>query len=206
MDSPKQKTGEQEPTASDAPVPVGFLVALVVLFYLAILYLDGHAGGFHPKVYEPFASWDLVKASQPKENLDPRFERGRITYATYCSACHQKNGEGMPMTYPPLAGSDWVNAEGPNRVIRLVLNGLTGPIVVSGVEWNTTAQMVAWKDLIGDDEELASLITYIRGETEWGNHASPVSAEQVEMIRAELSSRSSNNPWTQAELFATPEF
>ncbi len=202
-DSSKQDSRELEPTASKAPVPVGFLVAFVVLVYLGTLYLDSNAGGFNAKVYEPFASYDVVKAVQPKGNLDPRFEKGRAAYALYCSPCHQNNGAGSPGQFPPLAGSDWVNAEGPNRIIRLILNGLAGPIVVSGEDWNPPAQMPPWGPVITDDEELACLVTYIRGESEWGNSASPVSAEQVEAVRAESGSRTA--PWTQEELFATPE-
>ena len=192
-----------EPTASNAPVPVGFIVAFVVLFYLSTLYLDGNAGGFDAKVYEPFASLDVVKAVQPKGNLDPRFEKGRAAYAVYCSACHQANGVGSPGQFPPLAGSDWVNAEGPNRIIRLVMNGLTGPIVVNGENWAPPAQMPPWGPVITDDEEFACLMTFIRGESEWGNSASPVTAEQVEAVRAEVGSRVA--PWTQEELFQTPE-
>tara|TARA_A100001037_G_scaffold305360_1_gene345115 strand:- start:126 stop:734 length:609 start_codon:yes stop_codon:yes gene_type:complete len=192
-----------EPTASNAPVPVGFIVAFVVLFYLSTLYLDGNAGGFDAKVYEPFTSLDVVKAVQPKGNMDPRFEKGKAAYAIYCSACHQSNGAGSPGQFPPLAGSDWVNAEGPNRIIRLVMNGLAGPIVVNGENWAPPAQMPPWGPVITDDEEFACLMTYIRGESEWGNSASPVTAEQVEAVRAEVSSRVA--PWTQEELFQTPE-
>ena len=201
-DSSKQDSGEFEPTASRAPVPVGFFVAFVVLFYLGTLYLDGNAGGFDPKVYEPFASLDTVKAIQPKANLDPRFEKGRIAYRTYCSPCHQNNGAGSPGQFPPLAGSDWVTTDGPNRIVRVVLNGLTGPIVVSGKDWNPPAQMPPWGDLI-PDEELACLLTYIRGESEWGNSASPVTAEQVAAVRAEVAGRPS--PWTEAEINQTSE-
>ena len=202
-DSSKQDSAEFEPTASRAPVPVGFFVAFVVLFYLSTLYLDSNAGGFDAKVYEPFASLDMVKAIQPKGNVDPRFEKGRNGYRMYCSPCHQNNGAGSPGQFPPLAGSDWVNTEGPNRLTRLVLHGLTGPIVVSGQNWNPPAQMPPWGDVITDDEELACVLTYIRGESEWGNSASPVTAEQVEAVRAESAGRSA--PWTQPELFETPE-
>lgn len=202
-DSSTQDLPEVEPKAARAPVPVGFLVAFVVLVYLATIYLDGNAGGFNPKVYEPFASYDVVKAVQPKGNADPRFEKGRVAYTMYCSPCHQNNGAGSPGQFPPVAGSDWVLADGPNRLIRVIMSGLAGPIVVSGKDWNPPAQMPPWGPLITDDEELACLLTYIRGNGDWGNNASPVTAEQVELIRAESASRAT--PWTQAELFETAE-
>ncbi len=202
-DSSKQDLPEYEPTASGAPVPVFFFVVLVVLVFLSTMYLDGNAGGFDARVYEPFASYDVVKSIQPKGNADPRFEKGKAAYAIYCSPCHQNNGAGSPGQFPPLAGSDWVNTDGPNRIIRLVMNGLAGPIVVNGENWNPPAQMPPWKDVITDDEEFASLMTYIRAEKEWGNAAGPVTAEQVEAVRAEVAGRP--NPWSQADLFETPE-
>lgn len=193
---------EFEPHASQAPVPIPFCVAFFVLIYLATLYLDSNAGGFHARVYEPFASHDVLAAAQPQKNVDPRFEKGRKAYAKYCAPCHQNNGAGSPGQYPPLAGSDWVNDESPNRVLRVILNGLTGPITVSGVQWNTSVQMMPWRDTIEDDEELASLATYIRGQSEWGNEADPVTDEQVKAIRAETAGRTL--PWTQPELFQMP--
>ena len=42
--------------------------------------------------------------------------------------CHQPTGLGLPNMFPPLAGSDWVTAPGPERLIRIVLHGFQGPI------------------------------------------------------------------------------
>ena len=202
-DSSNQDLNEMEPKASQAPVPVLFFVIFVVLVYLSTMYLHNNAGGFNAKVYEPYGSYDVVKAVQPKGNADPRFEKGRVAYVTYCAPCHQNSGKGAPGQFPPLAGSDWVNTEGPNRIIRLIMNGLGGPITVSGVAWNPPAQMPPWKDVITDDEDMACLITYIRGESEWGNSGGPVTAEQVKAVRDEVSSRPI--PWTESELFETSE-
>jgi len=47
-----------------------------------------------------------------------------------CALCHQTTGLGKEGQFPPLAGSDWLLASGPNRIGRIVLNGLTGPIRV----------------------------------------------------------------------------
>ncbi|HET9799417.1 MAG TPA: c-type cytochrome, partial [Gemmatimonadaceae bacterium] len=51
---------------------------------------------------------------------------GKQVYSTTCAACHQATGEGIEGTYPPLAGSDWVNGDDA-KVVRIVLNGVSGP-------------------------------------------------------------------------------
>ncbi len=199
-------TGSHSPEPGpepDRPLPILFWVGFFLLGFVALLFLDLQAGGFHPRVYPPFASYREVGALQPLSSLDPRFERGRQAYSTYCSVCHQADGRGTPGQFPPLAGSDWVDTESPARLIRVILNGLAGPITVSGEEWNIPTQMLAWKDVITDDEELAALATYVRGQSEWGNSAPPVTAEQVQAIRAEVAGRAA--PWTQEELLSLPE-
>lgn len=57
--------------------------------------------------------------------------------------------------------SDWVLEEGPGRLIRLLLNGATGPITVNGKEWGSPAGMLAFKDALSDDQ-IAYVLTYIR--------------------------------------------
>ena len=86
---------------------------------------------------------------------------------------------------PPLAGSDWAQAEGPNRIIRIVLNGLAGPIDVEGAHYGTGV-MVPFKDNF-NDQEIAAVLTYVRQE--WGNKAGPVKPEQVTAIRKESASK-----------------
>ena len=108
------------------------------------------------------------------------------------------NGQGSPGLNPPLAGSEWVLAEGPNRIIRIVLHGLQGPIEVKGQSFN--AAMLAWRDIL-TDEDIANVLSFIRNE--WGNKAPLVTPEQVKAIREETAARDSN--WTPTELLAVPE-
>ena len=61
--------------------------------------------------------------------------RGRTQYASYCAACHHIEGSGVAGEAPPLTGSFWVT--GPQeRLIRIVLHGLRGPIEVGGKIYN----------------------------------------------------------------------
>ena len=193
------ESSEYEPAAASSPVPVGLQLAFFSLGFLALIYLDSQAGGFNGKVYEPFDSYEVVQEVQPQLNVDPRFEQGRLAYMTYCFACHQADGGGLAGSYPPLAESDWVNDENPERMLRVIMNGLTGPITVNGEAWNVSAQMPAFGMAISDNEELAALVTFIRGQKEWGNEASEVTAEEVEAVRNETMARGMT-PWTEEAL------
>src|SRR5262252_4776394 len=61
---------------------------------------------------------------------------GEAQFAT-CAVCHQATGLGMPNTFPPLAGSEYVNGP-PTKHIAIVLHGLTGPVTVKGQSFNST--------------------------------------------------------------------
>jgi mono/diheme cytochrome c family protein len=117
---------------------------------------------------------------------------GKQVYSTTCAACHQAHGEGIEGTYPPLAGSEWVNGDDA-KVVRIVLNGVSGPLEVAGETYS--GMMPAWGPVLKDDD-IASVLTYVRGS--WGNKAAPITAATVAKIRAATASRST--PWTAAEL------
>jgi mono/diheme cytochrome c family protein len=101
---------------------------------------------------------------------------GKTVYATNCASCHQASGQGLPGTFPPLAGSQIVTGD-PTHVIHIVKYGLTGPVQVGGNTFN--GQMPAWSPQLSNDA-IASVVTYMR--TSWGNTASPVTASQVQDV------------------------
>src|SRR4051812_13750424 len=117
---------------------------------------------------------------------------GKVVFSTTCAACHQATGEGVEGTYPPLAGSEIVNGD-EAKVIRIVLNGLTGPVEVAGETYS--GMMPPWGGVL-KDPELAAVLTYVRSA--WGNKAAPITVSKVAAIRAATSSRTT--PWTAAEL------
>lgn len=107
-------------------------------------------------------------------------EKGKAAYMV-CMACHGMNGEGGPVG-PPVAESNWVN--GPvSNLIRIQMRGLTGPITVSGKEYNFPAPM-APMGAASSDEDVAAVLTYIRNS--FGNSAPPVLPEQVKALRSEI--------------------
>ena len=187
-----------EPTASKAAVPVTLLALLVLLLYGCDVYLMGNSGDFSSQVYHPYASVKDLENAHPADPAKAQANKGKIVYKTYCVACHQENGQGAAGQFPPLAGSEWVLAEGPNRIIRVVLHGAVGPITVKGNLFNNN--MLAWGPSL-DDEQIAAVLTYVRSE--WGNKAGAVKPEQVKKIRSQLADRA--NYWTEPELQACAE-
>ena len=120
-----------------------------------------------------------------------RFALGKTLFAGTCAACHQLHGLGMEGLAPPLADSEWVLGT-EQRLIRIVLNGLRGPIQVSGRSFRL--DMPSMRAF--DDNQLAAILTYIRRE--WDNTGAPVSASTIKSIRDATSSR--QDAWTQTEL------
>ncbi|MEX2044600.1 MAG: cytochrome c, partial [Opitutus sp.] len=124
---------------------------------------------------------------------------GRNVYSTVCAACHQATGLGLPPAFPPLAGSEWV-AGSEERIIRIVLHGLTGPIKVGGTEYNGMMPPAGPGSGFNlSPERIAAVLTYVRQE--WGNQAPAVSAEKVSEVRGKEGTRA---PWTAAELEKLP--
>ncbi len=110
-----------------------------------------------------------------------------------CAPCHQANGQGLLASgYPPLAGSEWVNGN-EERLVRIVLHGLNGPINVAGKDYNNVMPPLG---TALKDDQIANVLSYIRQE--WGNGAPEVKTETVARIRAETTARS--QMWTAAEL------
>lgn len=187
------------PKVGSYTAPAGFFIALAILAYLGHAELGYNHGLFSAGVYEPYANLKSIPRAGGEVNP---VDAGREVYAQMCQACHQPNGSGNPANgCPPLVQSDWVLEEGAGRLIRLVLNGATGPITVNGKEWGSPAGMLAFKDALSD-EQIAYVLTYIRQSPDWKNNASAVTPEMVKAIREKTSSRP--NPWTAPELLKIP--
>ena len=128
-------------------------------------------------------------ALNAQEQLD--FAKGKELFGTICIACHQANGAGLPGLAPSLVDSEWVT--GPtDRIVRIVLQGLTGPIEVGGSTWQMEMPAVTFFT----DEQLAALLTYVRRE--WQNDGTAVKASEVAKVRAQIAGRTT--PWTAGEL------
>ena len=182
---------------------IRLFVLMALLAYWGMSFLDNHGGGFDARVYGPYKSFTELDGDQPRPAKGPDPKKGRVAFGLLCAACHQESGLGNPANnVPPLVHSEWVLADGPNRLIRIVLNGLQGPVKVDGKDFNSNA-MLAWRDQQITDAQIADILTYIRGNKDWGHNASPITAEQVTAIRDETKDRTVQ--WTIDELLKVPE-
>lgn len=184
---------DNEPSAGQSSVPMWLILLLGLFFYWGLMYLDNNGGGFNAKVYHPFENYAAVDDAQPKDTNQLMLIAGKKLFDPNCGACHQTDGMGAVGKAPPLVGSEWVLAPKPDRIIRIVLDGFTGPVEVKGQEWNLT--MVPWKTSF-KDEDIAAILSYVRNS--WGNKAPMVNPQHVKEIRAKTKDRTA--PWTVPEL------
>ncbi len=97
----------------------------------------------------------------------------------HCITCHQPDGKGLPAAhFPPIAGSKWITGS-EERLIKLTLHGLMGPIEVKGVRYPGVVPMTPFKML--SDDELAAVLTFVRNT--FGNIASVIKPETVKSVR-----------------------
>ncbi|WP_394352006.1 copper-containing nitrite reductase [Leptobacterium flavescens] len=109
------------------------------------------------------------------KTLQEKMEYGRATYMQTCFACHQAEGQGISNAFPPLAKSDYLNAD-VNRSIDIVLFGKTGEITVNGQTYNS---VMTKQDLT--DEEIANVLTFVYNS--WGNSKQDVTPAMVRSRR-----------------------
>jgi nitrite reductase (NO-forming) len=120
-----------------------------------------------------------VTARQTAPGDAGALEPGEGTFLGVCSACHQRTAMGIPMVFPPLAGSDYLMAD-KTRSIRGVLAGQSGPMTVNGQPFNGAMPPLA--NLT--DHEVADVLTYVRSH--FGNHGDAVTIPEVAAVRGQL--------------------
>ena len=117
---------------------------------------------------------------EAEDNLDQEVVlKGAKVFNTYCATCHQRNGQGDSQRFPTLVGTDWVLGD-KDRLIKVILQGLEGPIEVNGKLYNGLMPQHSFLS----DEDVASVLTYIRQS--FGNEASGVNARDVRIVRKSL--------------------
>lgn len=132
----------------------------------------------------------------PAANKAERIERGKMVYTQICMACHQAEGQGIPQAFPPLASSDYLNAD-VNRAIATVIHGLSGKVTVNGQVYNSIMPQLGL-----NDEQVANALTYVYNN--WNNNGTEVLPDMVKKIRATIPAAAPADEHAPAPAPATP--
>jgi len=110
------------------------------------------------------------------------FIKGKEIYSRdgYCITCHQPDGRGLTASgFPPIANSHWVEGN-EERLIKLVLKGLQGPMEVLGTRYSGDVPMTPFEGML-TNEEIAAVLTYVRNS--FGNRADVITPGKVGQVR-----------------------
>ena len=141
-----------------------------------------------------FSSTSLLFAQAPSATATPeQLAEGKKVYMT-CMPCHQPTGLGLPMVFPPLAKTDYVNGSA-ERFAAMILKGNAGPMTIEGKPYNN---IMPGQEATLTDAQIAAVMTYVRSS--FGNSAPPVATELVTATRKKFADR--KTPWTEPELKA----
>ncbi len=139
------------------------------------------------------------KSGSNAKVLAKEFPKGAALFTSTCQTCHGPDGGGIKSLAPPLNASEWVTGD-KNKLIPLVLFGLSGPVKVNGTvykapEYNGEMPGMGYNSDL-PDEDIAQVISFIRNS--WNNTAPKVTAKEVTAIRLKYKGR--QKAFTVAEL------
>jgi mono/diheme cytochrome c family protein len=151
--------------------------------------------GQRPSLADTAVGFMNLSADQRKSLM-----RGESTYKELCSSCHGPDGKGAPMAggtegatlAPPLSGSPRVQAHR-EYVIKVLLNGLTGPVGDKSYPGGVMVSMGT-----NTDQWLADVASYVRSS--FGNSGGMVTPDDVTGVRKVAPRKT---PWTLGELLPT---
>lgn len=117
------------------------------------------------------------------------FFQGKAIYAKegFCGTCHQPDGGGLSASgFPGLVNTPWTSGN-EERMIKIVLKGMMGPIEVNGTKYEGQVPMTPFEGML-NDEEVAAVLTYVRNS--FGNKASAISPDKVKAVREQVKDKS----------------
>lgn len=114
--------------------------------------------------------------TETKKESSTKFQQyyiqGERLYLQHCSNCHQKNGRGLGLVYPPLDTSDYLTNNF-QEVLCLIRNGKTGEILVNGKSYNQKMSGIPTLT----DLEIAEITTYVYNT--WSHQRGIVDVKEV---------------------------
>ncbi|TQV70710.1 cytochrome c oxidase subunit II [Exilibacterium tricleocarpae] len=148
--------------------------------------LCGKDHGFMPIVVEalPEAEYEQWLAGKRQEaaklreltnqtfSFDELYEKGEQVYLAACAACHQANGQGVPPTFPAIAGSAYATGPIANHLSIIVNGSPTNPAMrafdgeLSEVDIAAvvTYQRNAFNNNMGDSVQPIDILKFKQGQ------------------------------------------
>lgn len=124
----------------------------------------------------------VIPASEKSSQQTPltaSIKRGKEIYSDLCVTCHLPTGQGIPGTYPPLDGSNWLT-EKREASIHGVKYGMQGPIEVNGEKYDNLMAPMGLSD-----QEVADALNYVMNS--WSNNIdNMVTEEEVAAVQEEM--------------------
>lgn len=114
----------------------------------------------------------LLSCSSKNTKLDQYYVQGQALYEKNCSNCHQKNGKGLGLVYPPLADNSYFTDHLDDSFCEMKY-GKKGSILVNGKEYNKAMPGVPSLTEL----EIAEIATYIMNS--WGRENGIVEIQRV---------------------------
>lgn len=124
-----------------------------------------------------FMAWPPETTTKDSRSTD--LDRGKELYIDHCSKCHRKSGKGIRRIYPPVKNADYIKNGDAEELLRGMLFGRSGKIVVNGVTYNGV--MTTEVDESLTDKDIALILTYVYQEL--NGMVKIVSEEDVEKAR-----------------------
>lgn len=114
----------------------------------------------------------LLSCSAKNTKFDQYYAQGQVLYEKNCSNCHQKNGTGLGLVYPPLAENDYFTDHLDESFCEMKY-GKKGSILVNGKEYNKAMPGVPSLTEL----EIAEIATYLNNS--WGREKGIVEIQRV---------------------------
>ena len=101
--------------------------------------------------------------------------QGEVLYLQHCSNCHQKNGTGLGLLYPPINTSDYMDNRF-DKIICIIKHGTSGEMIVNGKKFNHEMPGLP----LLSELEIAEITTYIYNS--WDRQHGLVDVNEVTRI------------------------
>lgn len=110
--------------------------------------------------------------SKAEVEFQQYYNQGELLYTKHCSNCHQANGRGLGLLFPPLDTSDFMD-KNLDEVLCIMRYGKSTPTVVNGKTFEQPMQGISSLT----DLDVAEIATYIYNT--WSHKRGIVRVDEV---------------------------